>query len=232
MEGLRIVGSPGELARTYYASGADELLYIDTVASLYGRDGLCSIIREAAEEVFIPLTVGGGIRSLEDAHKIFRSGADKVALNSAALRSPTLIRQISDIYGSQATVLSIEAKQMPNNQWNAFFNGGREDSKRNVLDWLEQAVTLGVGEVLVTSVDRDGTGRGFDHKLISTIPLELGLPLVISGGARSERDVCDLLSNYSIDGVALGMALHKNMISLESLRANLIGAGMNLRNFP
>jgi cyclase len=169
------------------------------------------------------------VKSIEDAQKIFRSGADKVGLNSGALQAPHLIRQISDLYGSQATVLSVEAKKMSNNRWNAFFNGGRQDSTRNVLEWIEEAVALGAGEILVTSVDRDGTGRGFDRDLVSIIEPGLGVPLVISGGAASEEDVLQLLSDYTVDGVAIGMSLHKNVFSLESLRESLINGGMNLR---
>src|SRR3990167_4311744 len=159
MEGLRVIGDPNEYALKY--QDADELLFVDVVASLYGRNNLASLIERATERVFIPVTVGGGIRSLEDCRRLFNSGADKVAINTAAMRNPKLIYQISQRYGSQAVVVSIEAKRTTNG-WEAYTDNGRERTHKDAVEWAHEAVRLGAGEILITSVDQEGTMAGFD----------------------------------------------------------------------
>ena len=165
-EGLRVVGSPNERARYYYAAGADELLYMDAVASLYERNSLADLVAEVVQDVFIPITVGGGIRSVSDVRTLLRAGADKVALNTAAIRRPGLVTEIAENSGSQCVVLSVEAKSTSPGKWEAYIDGGREKTGRDVSEWVSEGVEMGAGEVLVTSVDRDGTEKGFDVELL------------------------------------------------------------------
>ena len=166
LEGLRVIGSPQEHALKYYLQGADELIYMDCVASLYGRNHLGEIISLAARDIFVPMTVGGGIRSVDDATQILRAGADKVAVNTAALTNPGLISAIAKRFGSQCMVLSVEAKQVGPERWEAYTDNGRERTGKDVVEWVREAVALGAGEILLTSVDREGTRKGFDIPLI------------------------------------------------------------------
>ena len=169
LEGLRVIGSPNEHALQYYRQGADELIYIDCVASLYGRNHLSEIIRAAAMDIFVPMTVGGGIRSVNDVTQILRAGADKVAVNTAAVNRPELITEISHVFGNQCMVLSIEAKQTDVDRWEVFTDNGREQSGLDVVEWAKRAVDLGAGEILLTSIDREGTRRGFDVALVKAV---------------------------------------------------------------
>ena len=169
LEGLRVLGDPREFAIEYYNAGIDELLYMDIVASLYGRNNLLTTVERTAEEVFVPLTVGGGIRSLSDVRAILNSGADKVAVNTAAMRNPRLLREIADTFGSQCVVLSVEAKRQQSGEWEAYTDNGRERTGRSVIEWISEATRNGVGEVLITSVDREGTRRGLDLDLLRRV---------------------------------------------------------------
>jgi len=162
LEGLRIIGSPNEYALRYYLQGADELIYMDCVASLYGRNHLSEIIKAAAHDIFVPITVGGGIRSVDDATKILRAGADKLAINTAAVATPGLITEISRRFGSQCMVLSIEAKQVGQDRWEVYTDNGRERTGLDVVEWAKLGVSMGAGEILLTSVDKEGTRKGFD----------------------------------------------------------------------
>ncbi|MGY4503307.1 cyclase [Bradyrhizobium sp. GM24.11] len=188
LEGLRVMGDPQEFALDYYRAGADELVYMDIVASLYGRNNLSDIIRRAADQVFIPITVGGGIRSVDDARHILRSGADKVAINTAAIARPELIGEVARHFGSQAMVLSIEAKQVAQGKWEAYTDNGRERTGLDVLQWARRGVEMGAGEILLTSVDREGTRKGFDIDLISQVSKLATVPVIASGGMGSIED--------------------------------------------
>jgi cyclase len=181
-EGLRVIGSPAEHALRYYQQGADELIYIDSVASLYGRNNLSDIVQSAARNVFIPLTVGGGIRSTDDVRHLLRCGADKVAVNTAAIAQPGLITEIAREFGSQCMVLSIQAKQIAPGRWEAYTDTGRERSGVDVIEWARRGVQLGAGEILITSVDREGTRKGFDIDLVRTVAAEVNVPIIASGG--------------------------------------------------
>ena len=174
LEGLRVVGSPNEYAVRYYEQGADELIYMDSVASLYARNHLGEIIKAAAKDIFIPMTVGGGIRSIDDATEILRSGADKVAINTAAVADPTLISKLAQKFGSQCVVLSIEAKKNTNSEWEVLTENGRERSGLNVVSWAIQGFEYGAGEILLTSVDMEGTRKGFDCDLVRAVRLRNG----------------------------------------------------------
>ena len=162
LEGLRVIGDPQEFAVRYYRQGADELLYMDVVASLYGRNNLSDIVQRAVRNVFVPITVGGGIRNLDDVRHILRCGADKVAINTAAVARPELVREVSRRFGAQCTVLSIEAKQQGPGKWEAYTDNGRERTGLDVVEWARRGAELGAGEILLTSVDREGTRKGFD----------------------------------------------------------------------
>jgi imidazole glycerol-phosphate synthase subunit HisF len=182
LEGLRVLGNPSEFAQKYYADGADEILMMDCVASLYGRNSLNDLIKQVAEHIFIPITVGGGIRSVDDARNILRSGADKVGINTAALANPRLITDLAFHFGSQAVVLSIEAKQTESGKWLAYYDNGRENSTIDAIEWAQKAEQLGAGEILLTSVDNEGTGIGFDLELIKAVSHAVSVPVIASGG--------------------------------------------------
>jgi len=233
MEGLRVVGEPRTMARQLYAAGADELLYVDTVASLYERDSICEILSATVRDVFVPITVVGGVRSVEDARRLLRAGADKVGINTAALSRPALLREISETFGSQATVLSVEAKRSSASQrWLAYTNCGRDDSGKDVLEWIEEAVSQGVGEVLVTSVDRDGTLQGLDATLVEAVAVIAAVPFVVSGGAATAAAAAGVVAASAVDGVALGTALHRGTMTIREVKSALEFAGCPVRRDP
>ena len=215
-EGLRVIGDPWEYALRY-AAEADELLYIDTVATLYGRNQLESLIEKVSEKVFIPITVGGGIRSVDGAGQLFRCGADKVAINSAAIGQPRLITQCADRFGSQAICVSIEAKRGAHG-WEAYTDNGRERSGRDAVEWAKDAVQRGAGELLVTSIDRDGTCRGFDAALIAAIAPHVPVPVIASGGMGSVEHLLDVLEVGRADAVAMASCLHSGRVSFGAMR--------------
>jgi cyclase len=218
LEGLRVVGKPKELVAKYYKMGVHEVLLMDAVASLYGRNQLEDIIRFATQEVFVPVAVGGGIRSVQDAQIALDAGADKVAVNTAALANPELISQIADKFGSQAMVLSIEAKQVRGeSRWTCQTDTGRIDTGRDVMEWVQEGVTLGAGEVLVTSVDRDGTRKGFDIELMKQVSAVTDVPLIVSGGYGSPDHVEALTSACPQVAVAIADGFHFNRISVDQM---------------
>ncbi len=209
-EGLRVLGKPEYFARHYYENGADELLYMDAVASLYGRNSLLDIVEKTAREIFIPLTVGGGLRSVDDIKAVLRAGADKVSLNTAAIARPELIREASRAFGSSTIVVSIEAIRMPNGNYEAYVNYGRDRTNVDVLDWAKRAVELGAGELMITSIDRDGTGKGFDLELIRRIAQNVPVPVIAGGGAGKLDDVFQVIDQGKADAVCLASILHYN----------------------
>ena len=195
LEGLRVIGDPQAFARRYYEQGADELLYVDVVASLYGRNSLHDIVKRAASDVFVPLTVTGGLRSIEDVRDVLRSGADKVGINTAATKRPELIREVARKFGSQCMVLSIEAKRVGDGEhWEAYADNGRERTGLDVVDWARRGVELGAGEILLTSVDREGTREGFDSALIAAVATAVSVPVIASGGMGRPEDVGDAVN--------------------------------------
>jgi len=230
LEGLRVIGSPHEYARRYYQQGADELIYIDCVASLYGRNHLGDIIRTAARDIFVPMTVGGGIRSVEDATQILRAGADKVAVNTAAVTRPRLITEISQQFGSQCSVLYIEAKRVAPNRWEVFTDNGREATGRDVVEWAEEGVEAGAGEILLTSIDREGTRRGFDTDLVRAVTNIVPVPVIASGGMGKVEDVVSVVKEGGADAVAMADILHYDRATIGEIRAASKKAGLYLRN--
>jgi cyclase len=209
-EGLRVLGKPERFARHYYESGADELLYMDAVASLYGRNSLLDIVERTAKEVFIPLTVGGGLRSVEDIRIVLRAGADKVAINTAAIQRPELIREASRAFGSSTIVVSIETIKRPDGTYEAFTDYGRQNSGVNAYEWALRAVDLGAGELMVTSIDQEGTGKGFDIELIGRISSSVPVPVIAGGGAGKISDVHSVIQDGMADAVCVASLLHYN----------------------
>jgi cyclase len=228
LEGLRKVGDPVELAKKYYQEGIDEILFMDAVASLYGRNNLFHIIEKACREVFIPITIGGGIRSVEDIDKALRSGADKISLNTQAIKQPGLITKAAEIYGSQCIVASIEAKQK-GSWWEAYVDNGREETGIDVVEWAEELERLGAGEILLTSVDMEGTKKGFDIALIEKVYSRVNIPVIISGGAGNPGHVVSLSKHVDIDAVAFASILHYNTCGVNDIKKELVGKGMNVR---
>jgi cyclase len=226
LEGLRVVGNPNDFAKYYYEDGADELLYMDVVASLYERNSLREIVEHTAEDIFIPLTVGGGLRNLEDINKVLRAGADKISLNTAAICNPSLIKQTSEKFGSSTIMIAIEAIQQEGGQYMAFVDNGREFTGKNVVEWAQEVEYLGAGEILLTSVDRDGTGLGFDINLIKSVTEVVAIPVIAHGGAGKMEDVKELIEETNIDAVALASVLHYDTIqNIDHSNALLSGEG-------
>lgn len=228
LEGLRVMGDPQEYARRYYEQGADELIYIDIVASLYGRNNLTEIVRRAAHDVFVPMTVGGGIRSLEDVRDLLRAGADKVAINTAAVKRPELVTEVSRRFGSQCMVLSIEAKSQGQGTWEAYTDCGRERSGLDAIDWARRGVELGAGEILITSIDREGTRKGFDLSLVQAIASAVSVPVIASGGYGETRHIGEVVSR-GVDAVAFADALHYGRTTIQQLREAARAQGVKVR---
>jgi len=231
LEGLRVIGSPNVHALRYYEQGADELIYMDCVASLYGRNSLGDIVRSAAQDVFVPITVGGGIRSVDDATYILRSGADKVAVNTAAVANPQLISDIARQFGSQCMVLSIEAKHIGPDRWEVYTNNGREKTGVDVIDWVKRGVALGAGEVLLTSVDREGTRKGFDVAMLKAVTQEVGVPVIASGGMGKPEDLAGAVQMGGADAVAMADILHYGRATIGDIRDIAQAAGIEVRAF-
>ncbi|MBI3332859.1 MAG: imidazole glycerol phosphate synthase subunit HisF [Candidatus Omnitrophica bacterium] len=212
LEGLRVLGKPERFARAYYAEGADELLYMDGVASLYGRNSLLEMIRRTSQEIFIPLTVGGGLRTLEDIREALRAGADKVSLNTAAVRNPQLIQEAARRFGSSTIVVSIEAIRKGDGSYEAYTDNGRERTGLDAFQWAVRAAELGAGEILVTSIDREGTGRGFDLELTRRIAESVSIPVIACGGAGKVEHVSEGVNEGRADAVCLASILHYGLI--------------------
>jgi len=212
LEGLRVIGKPERFARRYYEQGADELLYVDVVASLYGRNHLLSIIERTAREVFIPLTVGGGLRTIEDIRAVLRAGADKVAINTAAVRRPEFIREASRKFGSSTIVVSIEAIRQAGGTYEAYTDNGREKTGLNAIEWAKTAAELGAGEILITSVDREGTGRGFEVELTRRVAELVSIPVMACGGAGTLEHIVEAAVRGKVQAVALASIIHYNFM--------------------
>lgn len=212
LEGLRVLGRPERFARHYSENGADELLYMDVVASLYGRNSLLDMVRRTSSEIFIPLTVGGGLRTLDDIREALRAGADKVALNTAALRRPEFVREAAQRFGSSTIVVSLEAIRKPDGSYEAYTDNGRERTGVDAFEWAARAAELGAGELMVTSIAREGTGKGFDLELTRRIADAVGIPVIACGGAGKPADVADVIEGGHADAVALASLLHYRFV--------------------
>ena len=211
-EGLRVLGKPEDFARYYYEEGADELFYMDAVASLYGRNSLLDIVERASKEIFIPLTVGGGLRNVDDIRTVLRAGADKVSINTAAIARPELIREASRAFGSSTIVVSIEAIKKTNGTYEAYVDYGRQRTGIDVFEWAVRAVELGAGELVVTSINNEGTGQGFDLELTRRIAEAVPVPVIASGGAGEMKHILDVITKGKSDAVSIASIVHYDFI--------------------
>lgn len=228
MEGLRVVGKPADFCEKYFEAGADEILFIDIVASLYNRNHLHELLSSAAKNVFLPVCVGGGVRSIEDFRSLLRAGADKVSINTQACRTPEIIADASRVFGSQCVILSIQAKRQADGHWEAYTENGRERTGLDVLDWAKEAVKRGTGEILLTSVDHDGTRKGLDFELIEQLVDSVHVPIVVGGGVGSIDDVVRA-AKIGASGVTISHMLHFNLFSISELKTEISKRGVSVR---
>lgn len=224
-EGLRVLGRPEEFARHYYETGIDELIYMDAVASLYGRNSLLDIIQRTSQEIFIPLTVGGGIKTLEDIQAVLRSGADKVCINTAAIKRPDLITEAAIRFGTSTIVISIEAKKNKGGTYEAYTDYGRDSSSTDAIEWAVQAEKLGAGEILITSIDNDGTGTGFDIELTRQVSESVSIPVIASGGPCSVEHVAEAIVLGSATAVSVGSMLHYSLAKQLQAQSEIFDQG-------
>jgi len=231
LEGLRVIGNPNDYAKKYYESGIDEIIYMDTVASLYGRNNLSDIVKKTVKNVYVPITVGGGLRSIDDVKYILRCGAEKVAINTAATKNPKLITEVSRKFGSQCMVLSIEAKRNGDNSWEVYTENGRQKTGMNVLEWAKKGEELEAGEILLTSVDNEGTKKGFDYELIKKVSKSVSIPVIASGGMGCLDDLSKVVNDSSADAVAMADILHYERTSVEIIREHCHSNNINVREY-
>jgi imidazole glycerol-phosphate synthase subunit HisF len=229
LEGLRKVGDPNELAQKYYNSGVDEIVFMDAVAAYYDRNNLSDIIEKACKDVFVPITVGGGIRSVEDIHLALKSGADKVAINTKAVRCPSFIEEASKTFGSQCVVVSIDAKRLTSDKWEVYVDNGREPTGLDVIDWARRIESLGAGEIMVTSIDAEGTKKGFDVQLNNSVSSVVGIPVIASGGAGSVAHVVDLVKRTDVRALGVASILHYNISSIGDIKSQIFAEGIEVR---
>lgn len=225
---LRTVGDPVALAQAYDRDGADELTFLDIGATVGSRRTLIDVVRDVSRSVFVPLTVGGGVRSVEDIRELLLAGADKVSICSAAIADPLLLADAAQRFGRQCIVLSLDAKRVSSGGWHAFIRGGSRDSGLNALDWAERAVALGAGEILVNSIDGDGTGRGYDLELMRALARRVNVPLIASGGAGSVAHLVEAVQSGA-DAVLLASLLHNGGSSINKIKEELRREGVKTR---
>jgi cyclase len=212
LEGLRVLGKPEEFAKYYYESGADELMLQDVVASLFERNSLDEIISKIAKEIFIPLTVGGGLRTIEDIQRVLRYGADKVAINTAAIKNTDFIKEAANKFGSSTIVVSIEAIKESDGRYLAYVDNGRDYTGVDVFEWAKKVEELGAGEIILSSVDKDGTGEGFDPQLIKTVVDSVSIPVIAHGGAGKKEDVTTIIKNTNVHSIASASIFHYDFV--------------------
>ena len=218
LEGLRKVGDPSELLTKYYIEGADEILLVDAVASLYGRNNLFNIIEKAVKKTFIPITLGGGIRSIDDIKKALDSGVDKIALNTYATENPEIIERAVNLFGSSTIMMNIDAKKIHTANWEVYKNYGREKTGLEVKNWIKSIQKLGCGEILLTSIDNEGLEKGYDIPLLEYIYNEVKVPLIMSGGCGSKNDVDNIKKKFPNVSVSMASILHYNKFKIKELR--------------
>ena len=228
LEGLRKMGDPNEFARRYYEQGIDEILYADIVASLYERNSLLDIIKQTTRDVFVPITVGGGLRSVDDVEAALKAGADKVSINTAAIKNPGIITEVARRFGSQCMVLSIQAK-CKEGHWEAYYDNGRELSGLDAVAWTRKGRELGAGEIILTSVDREGTARGFDIDLVKAVTDEVDIPVIASGGMGKLEDLTEVVRQGGVDAVAMAHVLHYGQLNVDEIRSYCLHDGLPVR---
>ncbi len=230
--GLRDAGDPVELSRFYYQEGADELVFLDITATPEGRDTMVGVVERISEQVFMPLTVGGGLRRIDDMRRMLRAGADKVSINTAAVLNPNLIREGADKFGSQCIVVAIDAKRVEGNgepRWVVHIYSGQKPTKKDALEWARQVVELGAGELLLTSIDADGHRAGYDIELTRTISETVSVPVIASGGAGTLEDMYQALVNGKADAVLAASIFHYGTYSIREIKEHLASKGIPIR---
>tara|TARA_B100000989_G_scaffold289062_1_gene260418 strand:- start:658 stop:1428 length:771 start_codon:yes stop_codon:yes gene_type:complete len=229
LEGLRVVGNPFDAAINYYLTGADELFFHDAVASLYNQNHLGDLLEKITDKVFIPVTVGGGIRSLEDAIYLFERGADKIALNTAFVLDPSLISKLSNHFGSQSVVGSIEAKKISETRWEIFTESGRQTTGIEIKKWMETLIEEGVGEILITSIDKEGMRKGFDLDLAKYLNDHYQVPIIFGGGFKEPNDLLRLKKEFSFEGITVADYLHYKRGSIGEIKSFAKNYNLNIR---
>ncbi len=226
---LRDAGDPVECAKAYEAQGADELTFLDITASHDGRDTLIDIVRRVAEQVFMPLTVGGGIRTPADVRRILTAGADKVSFNTAAVNHPEILNQCAGQFGSQCTVLAIDARRNEQASWTVYTHGGRIQTNRDVIEWAQEGVSRGAGEILLTSMNADGTKKGYDLDLICTVSDAVGVPIIASGGAGTLDHMVDAVIDGKADAVLAASIFHFGEFTIQQVKQYMRSKGVTVR---
>jgi len=230
MEGLRVVGKPQEMCRRYANDGIDELIFIDLVASLYERSYFLDLINEVSQEIFVPLVVGGGVRSIDDFRTLLRAGADKVAINTQAIKTPGFLHDAALVFGSQCVVLSIAAKRQRDGRWEAWCEHARQPTGLDVIEWAKKAVDLGAGEILVTSIDMDGIMRGMDIELFRTLSESVSVPVIAASGVGTVNHIVECVRQTQVSAIALGSILHFNHETVQGIKSGLIEQGVGVRH--
>lgn len=228
-EALRVVGNPKEMAEQYYTEGADELLYLDIVASLYQRNLDFDLLKSVTENIFIPVTVGGGIRTVHDINNALRAGADKVAINTYAIHNPAFLQEAARGFGSQCVVLFIESKRQPDGSYEAYTDGGRERSGVEVIEWAKRGIELGVGEILISSIDQDGTRFGYDIELLRQIGPVAPIPVIAHGGAGSCESLRQAVIEGGVDALAVSSLFHYRERTISEVKQYLWKQAINVR---
>lgn len=226
---LADVGNPVEAARAYYEAGCDELVFLDITATSDERETTVDMMRQVASQVFIPFTVGGGVRSVEDMQKMLKAGADKVAINSSAVANPQLIQACAEKFGNQCVVVAIDARRETDGSWHVYVAGGRKDTGLDLLDWAKKAVALGAGEILLTSMDKDGTKSGFDLEMLNAVSSVVNVPIIASGGAGSVNDIVEVFQKTQATGALAASIFHFGKVSIRETKKALVEAGIEVR---
>lgn len=226
---LTDVGDPVDAARAYYEAGCDELVFLDITATHEERDTTVEMVRHVADQVFIPFTVGGGIRSVEDMNKMLKAGADKVAVNSSAVTNPQLIKDCSEKFGSQCVVVAIDGRREADGSWHVYVAGGRKDTGKNLIEWAREAVDLGAGEILLTSMDKDGTKSGFDLDMLNAVASVVDVPIIASGGAGNKGHMVEVFQETPATGALAASIFHFGEVSIAETKQAMKEAGIEVR---
>ena len=226
---LTDVGDPVDAARAYYEAGCDELVFLDITATHEERDTTVEMVRHVADQVFIPFTVGGGIRSVEDMNKMLKAGADKVAVNSSAVTDPQLIKDCAEKFGSQCVVVAIDGRREADGSWHVYVAGGRKDTGKDLIEWAKEAVALGAGEILLTSMDKDGTKSGFDLDMLNAVASVVDVPIIASGGAGNKEHMVEVFQETPATGALAASIFHFGEVSIAETKQAMQEAGIEVR---